>query len=672
MHLTPEQRDIGQENFYAAIGSDLLRRDLLKKVNTQELKSGKGLGAEFFGYGTVEKPVRVAVLGAGDEGNILIGAMNPKYVQVVAFADIRPFNQYRTFHGDASNANTLALRPGLIKVFGWKDEAEARENVKVFGDYKELLDFYKDKEGDEGIEAVIIGLPLFLHADATIRSLKQGYHVLTEKLMAHTVAQCKEMARAAEQYKRHCATGHQRHYNVLYDHAVKMLQSGVLGDLHYIRAQWHRNNQPGADSWKQPIPKEVRPEDLPRLQQLVDELRSELNTQGLSRAETKRLEKRLEDIEKQISGEVERLDRVLASTKNRLTALQRIVDSGRALNAAQIADKAFLEKQVAQAEAQIADKVLIAGGEYNGFEFKSAEEYGYKTEEMRIDNSTVPYNRSAAEELLRWRLYDRTSAGLMAELGSHQLDAASIFIAATRGGKKQYPLAVSATATRTIFPDDLATNPVDRDVEDHIHCVYDYAMEDYDPNDELGKLKKLTVAYSSINGNGFGGYGETVFGTKGTLLIETEKEAMLYERAEVNKKTRVVASGTGVNRVLSLLRTGSDKPQGEDDPLSAAIALQATFGDVSRGYCEQIEHWAYCIRENPEADTSKPMPRCVPEVALADAVMALTTNIAARLGETVEFDPEWFNPKSDATPEAKYAATEEQKKHFTPNLGRYS
>ena len=616
MHLTQEQRNIGQENFYAVIGSDLLRRDLLKKVNAQELKSGKGLGSEFFGYGTIDKPVRVAVLGTGDEGCVLIGAMNPQYIQVVAIADVRPFSQHRAFHGDVSSPNALAVRPGLLKVYGWKDEEEARQHVKVFGDYSELLNHYQDKEGDEGIEAVVIALPLFLHAPAAVAAMKQGYHILTEKLMAHTVAECKEMARAAELHKKHCATGHQRHYNVLYDHVIKMLQSGVLGDLHYIRAQWHRNNRPGADSWKQPIPKEINPQDalIPRMN----------------------------------------LERILANAKNKLNAPNL-----------RPADKALLEKQVAQTEAQIADRVLMTGGEYHGFSFKSAEDYGYQTAELRVDGSTVPYHRPAAEELIRWRLYDRTSAGLMAELGSHQLDAANIFIAAMHGGKKQYPLTVSATSTRTIFPEDLAETAIDRDVEDHIHCVYDYAATDYDPADELGKLRKITVAYSSINGNGFGGYGETVFGTKGTLLLETEKEAMLYERAEVNKKTKVLARGSGTTRELYLSRND------DDDPLSAAIALQATFGDVSRGYCEQMEHWAYCIRENPEADHNKPMPRCYPEVALADAVIALTTNIAARLGETVEFDPAWFDSKSDLTPEAKYAKTDEQKKHFTPNLERY-
>ena len=45
------------------------------------------------------------------------------------------------------------------------------------------------------------------------------------------------------------------------------------------------------------------------------------------------------------------------------------------------------------------------------------------------------YGYKSLDELINWRLYNRTGAGLMAELGSHQLDACSIFL-----GKK-HPLA---------------------------------------------------------------------------------------------------------------------------------------------------------------------------------------------------------------------------------------
>ena len=36
---------------------------------------------------------------------------------------------------------------------------------------------------------------------------------------------------------------------------------GTLGDLHYIRAQWNRGNLPGNDSWQQPLPPKVKPDD---------------------------------------------------------------------------------------------------------------------------------------------------------------------------------------------------------------------------------------------------------------------------------------------------------------------------------------------------------------------------------------------------------------------------
>jgi hypothetical protein len=36
---------------------------------------------------------------------------------------------------------------------------------------------------------------------------------------------------------------------------------------------------------------------------------------------------------------------------------------------------------------------------------------------------------------------------------------------------------------------------------------------------------------------------------------------------------------------------------------------------------------------------------------LGDAVIALTTNIAAEKGEVIHFKPEWFDPNSDETPE---------------------
>ncbi|MBQ3333526.1 MAG: hypothetical protein IJG83_08910, partial [Thermoguttaceae bacterium] len=72
---------------------------------------------------------------------------------------------------------------------------------------------------------------------------------------------------------------------------------------------------------------------------------------------------------------------------------------------------------------------------------------------------------------------------------------------------------------------------------------------------------------------------------------------LLYRTSAVNDKTRVAKSASGEPDIV--IDDAGDK-------LSAAIGYQAIYAtDVSRGYCEEIEHWAYCIRQNPEADTAK-------------------------------------------------------------------
>ena len=67
---------------------------------------------------------------------------------------------------------------------------------------------------------------------------------------------------------------------------------------------------------------------------------------------------------------------------------------------------------------------------------------------------------------------------------------------------------------------------------------------------------------------------------------------------------------------------------------------------TSRGYREEMEHLAWCIR-NPAPENQ---PRCGPTVALADAVYALTANLAMRRRERIEFKPGWFDVDSDEVP----------------------
>lgn len=605
--MTPEEKEVGRDNYYEAVGFN--RRDMLKGIVGSSAVTMGGLGATYFNYGkSVENPVRVGIIGTGDEGGVLIGAINPNYIQVVAISDIRPYNIHRAYHGDWGGSNparTHSIRTGLIEKYDWSGEDQAKENVTHYLDYNDLIN-------DPKVEAVIVALPLFLHAEASIRALQAGKHVLTEKLMAHNVAQCKVMSRVSEETGKYLTTGHQRHYSVLYDNAVNLMQWGVLGQVHHIRAQWHRGNLPGRDSWQPPLPggeqnwhptkKEWIPED--RISKELNNYRKKLNEKG--------------------------------------------------------ADIDMLNKKIAQWEQWDADQHVVATN------------YGY-------EDIVIPENareRSALEELCRWRLWERTGGGLMAELGSHQLDAASIFVSAMHNrGKKEadkihvHPLSVHAVGGRHVFARD-------RDADDHVYCMFEFPGPHYEaefdvgyrdkasklPDPDVGVVgydkdpnKKIVVTYSSINGNGFGGYGETVMGSKGTLVLEREQEVLLYRNSDTSSRIKINNEKGGP--VLDTQASGG--------PL-AAVA-KAAEGPVSRGYTEEMEHWAWLIKNaDPKDPSVEAQPRCRPEVAMGDGIIALTSNVAIKRSMTgasgyILFKDEWFDIHDDATPDGSDVKAEREK-----------
>ncbi len=620
MNLSPEERAVGRDNYYEAVGET--RRDFLRKVVGAGAVSGVGLGAMYFGYGNqtdpsrgLDNPLRIGIIGTGDEGGVLIGSLNPNYVQVVAIADIRPYNIHRAFHGDAT---ALSARPGLMSVYDWQTEDQAKKEVKVYqDDYHDLLK-------DNDVEAVIIALPLFLHHPVALEAMAAGKHVLSEKLMGHNIAQCKEMARAAEHTGLYLAVGHQRHYSVLYDNAVNLIRWNMLGEMQFIRAQWHRGNLPGNDGWKPYLPGgEFGPNGKTKIDKIADKL----------------------------AGLNEKLAEIDAEAKDKKSSNHD--------------DYIKLLRERDQWAAWDLDKTIA----------DKAQDYGYQALELGGGR-----NRSAYEELCRWRLWDRTGGGLMAELGSHQLDAASIFVSALHGeGKHVHPLSVHGCGGRQVFP-------YDRDAEDHVYCMFQFPAPGYDapevqagesypdaakrkygfydpftgyPSEKEGipgydpdsnhRNKKITVTYSSIMGNSQGSYGEVVMGSKGTLMLLREQEALFQPTGE-SSTTRVKVKADKGKATMDSYETGGG-------PGPAAALGKAAEGPISRGYTEEIEHWAWCIR-NPSPENQ---PKCTGPVAMGDAIMALVAKQAiansgsddpkVRAQSYIEYQDAWFDVHDDATPD---------------------
>jgi predicted dehydrogenase len=342
------------------------------------------------------------------------------------------------------------------------------------------------------------------------------------------------MIRAAKANDVILSIGHQRHYSLLYAHAVEIINSGVLGDVKHIRALWHRNNA---------TPMVAKDKD----------------------------------------------GNPIIDPKTGLPEIARD-DKGRII-------------------------------------YRDSWKRVHPEKDKSIDYAKYGYD--SLDQLINWRLYNKTGAGLMAELGSHQLDACSIFL-----GKK-HPLAVTGIGGTFFYTDG-------REVDDHVFVTFEFP----------GKAKHdhVVVTYSSINTNSFDGYGEMVMGSKGTMVVSQEKEILLFKEAG-NPITSRTTSVT--------VETQGKKPVLETSPSTAGPTQAAALGSLatvepSRGYREELEHFAYCVRHGNEKDyhgDKEHQPRCRGEVAMADAIIALTSNIAMRQNRRIEFNPKWFDYTSPEVPD---------------------
>ena len=86
------------------------------------------------------------------------------------------------------------------------------------------------------IDCVYIALPVGLHAEYTIRALKAGKHVLCEKPMASTSAECEAMIAAAKAANRQLGVAYRVHFEPNNRDVLNRVKSGDLGAMRFISA----------------------------------------------------------------------------------------------------------------------------------------------------------------------------------------------------------------------------------------------------------------------------------------------------------------------------------------------------------------------------------------------------------------------------------------------------
>jgi predicted dehydrogenase len=137
----------------------------------------------------------------------------------------------------------------------------------------------------------------------------------------------------------------------------------------------------------------------------------------------------------------------------------------------------------------------------------------------KADPPSADYNPSKwgypdFDHLLNWRLYWKYSQGLLAELCSHQINAVNWFLGSA-------PEAVMGAGGVYRFPEG------NREVYDHVYATFEYPG---------GR----TAMFSSIESNAFDDYYEMYMGTKGTLIMNREQDALLFEEGSAAQRAATV------------------------------------------------------------------------------------------------------------------------------------
>ncbi len=173
--------------------------------------------------------VNVGWIGTGSRGMYVMNMMYqavPDQVVVAAVCD--------TFQGALANG---------------KDNVQTKggNTPKTYTDYRELLN-------DPSIDVVFITTPEHLHHEMAIAALKAHKNIYLEKPLAHTIEEGEDIVREAAKSGKIVQVGTQNRSNSLYIKAKEMVQQGMIGEVHYVRAFWYRNGLDSEPAWRYPIP----------------------------------------------------------------------------------------------------------------------------------------------------------------------------------------------------------------------------------------------------------------------------------------------------------------------------------------------------------------------------------------------------------------------------------
>jgi predicted dehydrogenase len=166
------------------------------------------------------------------------------------------------------------------------------------------------------------------------------------------------------------------------------------------------------------------------------------------------------------------------------------------------------------------------------------------------------------DHLWNWRLYWRYSQGLFAELASHQLNVVNWFYDGA-------PTAVQAAGGLFRYRDGR------REVYDHVYATFEYPG---------GR----SAVFTSIESNAFDQRYEEFMGTKGTLILRNETEALLFDEGG-GRATGVEVSPKSAGAALDASESRPADAQSTSKTIApeSGVRPSATKNEIAR-FCEAV------------------------------------------------------------------------------------
>ncbi|MCA8960937.1 MAG: Gfo/Idh/MocA family oxidoreductase [Planctomycetes bacterium] len=258
---------------------------------------------------------------------------------------------------------------------------------------------------------------------------------------------------------------------------------------------------------------------------------------------------------------------------------------------------------------KVLGRITHVYGQWNRY---GALELGWP-EKHTLDAETLARHGYASMEHFRnWRWYRRYSGGIMADLGSHQVDIFNWVL-------KTPPHALMASGGIDYYQDK------HREWYDNVFAIYEYATP-------AGLVRG---SYQVLNTTSHGDYYETFMGDEGSMVIsEDPRRGHLFrertaKRREWEDESETVAQMGKDAIELKIGQTLS--ADGKKDPEGQRLLEESK----KPPHLLHLENFFNAIR------TGTPLS-CPPEVGFETAVSVLRANEAVEAQRRLEFDPSDF------------------------------